>query len=76
MGMGIIGEYLGRTYVRLNGKPQFVVRERTWDLRATRATTFESEREVVSARPVRPMRGGILDGVAFPSRQEMRDGDK
>lgn len=27
--LGIIGEYLGRTYLKLNCKPQFVLRERT-----------------------------------------------
>lgn len=29
IGMGIIGEYLGRAYLRLNGKPQYVIRETT-----------------------------------------------
>jgi hypothetical protein len=29
LGIGLVGEYLGRTYLRMNGKPQFVVRERT-----------------------------------------------
>jgi len=29
MGMGIIGEYLGRAYLRLNRKPQYVIRETT-----------------------------------------------
>ncbi|HET8732602.1 MAG TPA: glycosyltransferase family 2 protein [Anaeromyxobacteraceae bacterium] len=28
--IGVIGEYLGRTYLKLNGKPQFVVRATTW----------------------------------------------
>jgi undecaprenyl-phosphate 4-deoxy-4-formamido-L-arabinose transferase len=28
--VGLLGEYLGRTYLRINGKPQFVVRETTW----------------------------------------------
>jgi undecaprenyl-phosphate 4-deoxy-4-formamido-L-arabinose transferase len=27
--MGIIGEYLGRTYLKLNRKPQFVVADTT-----------------------------------------------
>lgn len=29
--IGVMGEYLGRTYLKLNGKPQFVVASRTWD---------------------------------------------
>lgn len=28
--IGLLGEYLGRTYLRVNGKPQFVVRATTW----------------------------------------------
>ncbi|WP_275099271.1 glycosyltransferase family 2 protein [Sedimenticola hydrogenitrophicus] len=28
--IGMVGEYLGRTYLKLNGKPQFVVASRTW----------------------------------------------
>ena len=28
--IGLIGEYLGRAYLKLNGKPQFVVRAKTW----------------------------------------------
>ena len=28
--IGMIGEYLGRTYLKLNGKPQYVVASRTW----------------------------------------------
>jgi polyisoprenyl-phosphate glycosyltransferase len=28
--IGMMGEYLGRTYLKLNGKPQFVVASRTW----------------------------------------------
>ena len=28
--IGMIGEYLGRTYLKLNKKPQFTVRETTW----------------------------------------------
>lgn len=27
LGLGLLGEYLGRAYLKLNGKPQFVVRE-------------------------------------------------
>jgi undecaprenyl-phosphate 4-deoxy-4-formamido-L-arabinose transferase len=27
LGLGLIGEYLGRAYMKLNGKPQYVVRE-------------------------------------------------
>jgi undecaprenyl-phosphate 4-deoxy-4-formamido-L-arabinose transferase len=27
--IGLIGEYLGRTYLKLNGKPQFVIRTTT-----------------------------------------------
>jgi glycosyltransferase involved in cell wall biosynthesis len=38
MGMGIIGEYLGRAYLRLNGKPQYVIRETT-----TRADSGQNE---------------------------------
>lgn len=30
MCIGVIGEYLGRAYLKLNGKPQFVVASRTW----------------------------------------------
>ena len=30
IGLGLIGEYLGRAYLKLNGKPQFVVRSVTW----------------------------------------------
>lgn len=29
--MGLIGEYLGRTYLKLNRKPQFVIANRTWE---------------------------------------------
>lgn len=29
LGIGLIGEYMGRAYLRMNNKPQFVVRERT-----------------------------------------------
>jgi polyisoprenyl-phosphate glycosyltransferase len=28
--VGMVGEYLGRTYLNINRKPQFVVRETTW----------------------------------------------
>jgi undecaprenyl-phosphate 4-deoxy-4-formamido-L-arabinose transferase len=28
--IGMIGEYLGRTYLKLNSKPQFVVGDTTW----------------------------------------------
>lgn len=28
--IGMMGEYLGRTYLKLNGRPQFVVASRTW----------------------------------------------
>jgi hypothetical protein len=28
--IGMIGEYLGRAYLKLNGKPQFIVRALTW----------------------------------------------
>ena len=28
--LGMLGEYLGRAYLKINGKPQFVVRETTW----------------------------------------------
>jgi undecaprenyl-phosphate 4-deoxy-4-formamido-L-arabinose transferase len=28
--IGVIGEYLGRTYLKLNGKPQFVLGATTW----------------------------------------------
>jgi glycosyltransferase involved in cell wall biosynthesis len=30
LGLGMIGEYLGRTYLKINRKPQFVVRKTTW----------------------------------------------
>lgn len=30
LGLGLIGEYLGRAYLKLNRKPQFVIRESTW----------------------------------------------
>lgn len=29
LGLGVMGEYLGRTYLRLNNKPQYFVRERS-----------------------------------------------
>lgn len=29
--IGLIGEYLGRTYLKLNRKPQFVIANRTWE---------------------------------------------
>jgi undecaprenyl-phosphate 4-deoxy-4-formamido-L-arabinose transferase len=32
VGLGLIGEYLGRAYIKLNRKPQFVIREATDDL--------------------------------------------
>ena len=28
--VGMVGEYIGRAYLKINGKPQFVVRETTW----------------------------------------------
>jgi len=28
--IGIVGEYLGRTYLKVNNKPQFCIRETTW----------------------------------------------
>lgn len=31
IGLGLIGEYLGRAYLKLNRKPQYVVRETTFD---------------------------------------------
>lgn len=31
--MGMLGEYLGRAYLRVNGKPQYVVRETTWTIK-------------------------------------------
>ena len=30
LSIGMLGEYLGRTYLKLNHKPQFVVASRTW----------------------------------------------
>jgi undecaprenyl-phosphate 4-deoxy-4-formamido-L-arabinose transferase len=30
--IGMIGEYLGRTYLKLNHKPQFVIAATTWKL--------------------------------------------
>lgn len=33
--VGMLGEYIGRAYLRLNGKPQFVVRETTWTDKAS-----------------------------------------
>jgi undecaprenyl-phosphate 4-deoxy-4-formamido-L-arabinose transferase len=29
--IGMIGEYIGRAYLKLNRKPQFVVGNKTWD---------------------------------------------
>jgi len=29
--IGMVGEYLGRTYLKLNHKPQFVVGSKTWN---------------------------------------------
>jgi len=34
--IGMIGEYLGRAYLKLNGKPQFTVRDKTWNTTTTR----------------------------------------
>ena len=34
LGIGLIGEYMGRAYLRMNNKPQFVVRERTLSVAA------------------------------------------
>ena len=34
IGLGLIGEYLGRAYLKLNGKPQYVVRETTFEAAA------------------------------------------
>jgi undecaprenyl-phosphate 4-deoxy-4-formamido-L-arabinose transferase len=31
IGLGLIGEYLGRAYLKLNRKPQYVIRETTFD---------------------------------------------
>jgi polyisoprenyl-phosphate glycosyltransferase len=28
--IGMLGEYLGRAYLKINGKPQFVVNKTTW----------------------------------------------
>ena len=28
--VGMLGEYIGRAYLKINGKPQFVIRESTW----------------------------------------------
>jgi len=30
IGMGLLGEYLGRAYLKLNRKPQYVIRDLTW----------------------------------------------
>jgi undecaprenyl-phosphate 4-deoxy-4-formamido-L-arabinose transferase len=38
MGLGLIGEYLGRAYLNLNRKPQYVVRETTDDSGAASGT--------------------------------------
>ena len=35
VGLGLIGEYLGRAYLKLNRKPQYVVRETTEDVAET-----------------------------------------
>ena len=35
LGIGLIGEYMGRAYLRMNNKPQFVVRERTLSVAAS-----------------------------------------
>ncbi len=34
--IGMIGEYLGRAYLKLNGKPQFTIRDKTWNIITTR----------------------------------------
>lgn len=31
LSIGIVGEYLGRTYLKLNGKRQFVIAHKTWE---------------------------------------------
>lgn len=31
LSIGIVGEYLGRTYLKLNGKRQFVIADKTWE---------------------------------------------
>ena len=38
VGLGLIGEYLGRAYLKLNRKPQYVVRETTEDVAETSST--------------------------------------
>lgn len=39
--IGMIGEYLGRTYLKLNGKPQFTIASLTWNHHTCRQSDVE-----------------------------------
>ena len=39
--IGMIGEYLGRTYLKLNGKPQFTIGALTWENNKSRQSNSE-----------------------------------
>ncbi|WP_395603964.1 glycosyltransferase family 2 protein [Pseudomonas sp. B21128] len=41
--IGMVGEYLGRTYLKLNGRQQFIIGGTTWD-KKTRVVVSETER--------------------------------
>jgi len=40
--LGILGEYIGRTFLHLNKRPQYVIRERTERLQADHEEMFTS----------------------------------
>lgn len=51
--IGIIGEYLGRTYLKLNHKPQFVIGSRTWG-QSERKKSSESSSQRNNAQGIVP----------------------
>lgn len=44
LAIGAIGEYLGRAYLNLNRRPQFVIKSKTWDQQSTHGNTIETSR--------------------------------
>jgi polyisoprenyl-phosphate glycosyltransferase len=55
LGIGLVGEYIGRAYLRMNNKPQFIVRERTSDDLAPRDAWISAEPS--AAQQAEPVRG-------------------